>query len=310
MTRAWGAPRAAPTSCGSSSTRRRPPSCSRAERKRFADGASHCRANGRAASNGTVTSMRVIGGREPGPALVGPAPRGVRPDLGPGARGDLRHPRVDGRRGGPLGGSTCSAGAAPWASRPCRGARPRSPSSIATRRHATRSGQPGRGRPGRPRPPRWSGRASRVARRRARRRPRPLRPALRVRRAGPPPRRPRGGARGPRVERTRSRCPTAGSGQESAATAVRSSPWFVEASRPSRRPGRSGRERRPLPGVLRPLPQRPPRGRRAGQPALRRGRGGRAAQPPEERAALRPRRAPGDARGVGRPPRPRCGSSR
>ena len=55
-------------------------------------------------------------------------------------------------------------------------------------------------------------------------------------------------------------------------------------------------DRRPLPRVVRPVPQRPPRDRRAGQPALRRGRRGRPAQPPEERAPLRPRRARGDAR--------------
>ena len=72
------------------------------------------------------------------------------------------------------------------------------------------------------------------------------------------------------------RSPGAGWSRGSAGTAVRSSPWLSAAV-----PAREGR---PLPGVLRPLPQRASRDRRAGQPALRRGRRGRAAQPAEERS--------------------------
>ena len=65
-----------------------------------------------------------------------------------------------------------------------------------------------------------------------------------------------------------------------------------------------------FPGLLRPVPQRPPRGGRAGRPALRRGGGGHAAQPPEGRAAVQPGGARGDAHGVGGPPRRTCGSCR
>ena len=82
---------------------------------------------------------------------------------------------------------------------------------------------------------------------------------------------------------------------ESAGTAVRSSPWLIAAV--------TARESRSFPGVVRPLPQRAPRDRGAGQPALRRGGGCRAAQSPEEHRAVRPGGAPGDVgRGGGSPP--------
>ena len=54
--------------------------------------------------------MRVIGGRSRGRRLAGQAAPVGAADVGPGARGDLRHPRLAGRRRGPARWSTCSAG--------------------------------------------------------------------------------------------------------------------------------------------------------------------------------------------------------
>ena len=70
---------------------------------------------------------------------------------------------------------------------------------------------------------------------------------------------------------------------------------------------RSDRDARALPGIVRPDPQRPPRDHRDRVAPLRRGRRGGHAQPAEGRAAVQPRRAPGDDRGVARPPRQRQG---
>ena len=64
----------------------------------------------------------------------------------------------------------------------------------------------------------------------------------------------------------------------------------------------------PVPGVVRPDPQRPPRDHRGRVHALRRGHRRRDAQPAEGRADVRPRGAQGDARGVGRAPRQRRAS--
>ena len=95
--------------------------------------------------------------------------------------------------------------------------------------------------------------------------------------------------------RRRSCCRGPGWSRESAGTAVRSSPWPIAAV--------TTRESRSLPRVVRPLSQRAPRDRRTGQPALRRGGGGGAAQSPEEHSAVRPRGAPGDVgRGGVAPP--------
>ena len=61
----------------------------------------------------------------------------------------------------------------------------------------------------------------------------------------------------------------------------------------------------PVPGLVRPDPQRPPRDHRGRVHALRRGHRRRHAQPAEGRADVRPRGAQGDPRGVGRAPRQR-----
>ena len=125
-------------------------------------------------------------------------------------------------------------------------------------------------------------------------RPRAVRPPLRLRGLAGPARAPAGRGRRDGVGAHRSCSPRAGWSRESAGTAVRSSPWHIATGQ--------AREGRAVPGLLRPLPQRAPRDRRAGQPPLRRGGGGRVAQPPEERGPLRPRGAPGDAgRGGGAP---------
>ncbi len=84
-------------------------------------------------------------------------------------------------------------------------------------------------------------------------------------------------------------------------TAVRL--WRSSAAARRQLTRRAARDRRALPGLVRPLPQRAPRARRDRRLPLRRGRRRRHAQPAEGRAALHARRAQGDDRGVAGPPR-------
>ena len=259
-----------------------------------------------------VAAMRVIGGRSRGRRLAGQAPGGGAPHLGPGARVDLRHPRVPGRGRRALGGRPLlrergAGGRGPVAGRGLGHLRRPGPG-----RRPGGAGQPGRGRAGRRAGHRGPGRPAGLAGRR--------RPAFDLALCDPPYdfdgwatllERAAGGAGRAGVGAV-DRAPRGLGGHERAA--VRR---YARHRGPSHRStqlvgmaARGPREGRALSRVLRPLPQRAPRDRRAGQPPLRRGGGGRPAQPAEERGAVRPGRAPGDARGGRRPTSRRSGSCR
>ena len=117
----------------------------------------------RRATDATVATVRVIGGRSRGRTTLGAAAGRRAPHRRPGPRGHLRRARVHGRGRGPRS-STSSAAAAPWGSRRCRGGRRvghlRRPRPRGPRRRADQPGRSGPGGCGRDGP---AGRAARLA---------------------------------------------------------------------------------------------------------------------------------------------------
>ena len=290
--------RSSPTSCASSSATRRPSTCCGAEPLRR-----------------VTRALRAGDRRGEGSALRAPRGRRGAPDLGPGQRGDLRRPldrsATSRRRPSP----TCSPDRARSGSR----------RSAAAPRRATfvESDPDGRSR-----------RSRRTCRRPVSGRRRRRAFVLGRRLVGPR------GAAALRHSRssTRPTPSTAGTsssgvsepGSSSSNRAARSSSreashlhrvyhygsTLVTVARKSfprqrhasaRRPGDDG----PVPGILRPVPQRAPRGGRARPAALRRGVRRRAAQPGQGRAALsRPRSASRWSPSASAPYRQRRRSSR